>query len=425
METAVIENPKDFELKLQNNPVEINYWVNSRSLLASDELAKIYRNVDINKEKNMRPSEVLEHCVSTKKHIPIPNEIRDFYSHIGRPTPFHRAIRLEKFLNTKNRIFLKREDLLINGSFKINVIGPQVFYGVKDGFNNAVVETSAGHVGVATAFAANYFGIKSTVFVTNKSYLNKPYRRYLMEMYGANVYASPSQYTKIGRQMDDGEISGNIAKASSEVIEIVSNDEKSFKISGSLSDQTLTYNSVVGQETKFQYKQLTGKRHPDQILGCVGGGASFGGMVVPFLEDDNHQFDITAVEPSVVPTLSKGNYSYEYKDANKKTASILMYTLGHQFKIPISYGAGLTYHAASPIISYFVNQKRIKPVGISDIDAISSAGILAKTEGIIVAPESAFTIARLIQEVQKNNTKRDVIVNVIKLRIYHYKYLKI
>jgi tryptophan synthase beta chain len=231
------------ELKLAGrtpNTIIIDKWINSRSLLSKNQLDKIYINMDITKERAFRPNAVIEHCQSKEKYIDIPKEVQEFYRHIGRATLLHRAKRLEKALNTRNRIFLKREDILINGSFKINLIGPQVFFGVNDGYTQAVVETSAGHVGVATAFAASYFGIKSTVFVTDTSYLNKPYRRYMMEMYGAQVLSSPSQYTKIGKQMFSEGKSGSIAKATSEVLEVVNNDNECFKISGSLSDQTLT-----------------------------------------------------------------------------------------------------------------------------------------------------------------------------------------
>ena len=388
------------------NDCHIQQWVNSRSLISKTDLDEIYKNVDMTTEKLIRPKEVINHTFSYERHIQIPEKIKEFYSYIGRPTPLRRAFMLEKYLGNNNKIYIKREDLLPNGSFKINLIAPQVYFGAEEGRTLAIAETSAGHVGVATAVASNYFGINCLILMTDKSYIQKPYRRYMMELYNAKVWSSPSKFTDIGRSMYNGKLQGSIAKATSEVLELVKKDRKSFKISGSLTDQTLTYNSVVGSEAMLQLKRDTGKALPDVVMCCVGGGASFGGLTVPLLAEDDGNMEVIAVESSVIPTLTKGEYRYEFKDSNKQLASIKMYSLGTEYKIPEMYATGLTYHAASPIISYFVGNRRITPYAVTEEEALEAAHIIARTEGIIIAPESSYTMAQLIKvsTMRKNKT---------------------
>ena len=379
---------------------EIDKWLNSRSLIPGSDLSEIYQGVDIKSEMEIRPKEVVRHSVSCDKHITIPEEIRESYRQIGRPTPLYRARRLEAHLDTDNKIFFKREDMLPNGSFKINVILPQIYYGKTEGRERAVVETSAGHVGVAAAFASSLYDLKCLVFMTDRSYLKKPYRRYMMELYGAKVLSSPSRFTEIGRQMFTGEIQGSISKASAEVTELVRKDRKSFKVSGSFSDQTLTYNSLVGLEAMSQLEEVTGSRYPDILICCIGGGASFGGLAVPFLSEDDGEMKIIAVESEKVPSLTKGKYVYDYKNASKNGLRIKMFSLGCDFKLSNNYGMGLTFHGASPIVSYFVNEKRIMPVAINE-----AMKIIAKTEGMVISPESSFAIAQLIREVKTTSKK--------------------
>jgi tryptophan synthase beta chain len=389
----------------------IDSWLNPRALISSLDLQNIYAYENIASNTWLYPEQVIEHWKSTESFIEIPQKISYAYSTVGRVTPITRAYNLERYLNTDCIILFKREDVLSNSSFKISSAIPQAYYGSLEGKKITVTETGAGQTGVAAALASSLFNLKPIIFMVNSSYEQKPLRRILMQVYGADVCPSPSNNTDYGANLiSQGEINGSIAMATTEVYEYIKRTDESMNIAGSLLDFTLTYNSVIGLETKCQLEQ--GDINPNIIIGCIGGGSSFGGFALPLMYYYDN-VEIIAVESKNIPSLTEGIYDYDFPDGEGKSNPLLMYSLGHKFKAPSIHASGLRYHAVSPIVSYFVNKKRITATAIDEEAAIKSAITLAQVESIVVSPESSYTIKAVMDQAKINNGQKKVIIAII------------
>lgn len=396
---------------------EIERWINARSFVPEDELNNIYSEfISFSQSPKFIPSyssKVMEHQIVFDEYIDIPEEVREKYRQIGRFTPLHRALGLEKALNTNCQIYLKREDLLPSGSFKLNAMLPQAYFAKNDGRKTVLLATSAGQTGASGAFAAALFGLKCKVFIANHAYVSRPGRCNMMRMYGAEVVSSPTMETEIGRNISEAygmEFKSTEAVALSEVAEIISKDHECVTFPGSFSDFTLSYNTIVGQETIKQFEELGVL--PNKVVGCVGGGSSFGGIVLPFMKKYDEKIEYFGVESENVPKMTKGVYKFDYPGvSSNQYPRCKMYSLGYNYIPPNIHATGLRYHGVSPIISYLLSKKKFTPFAVPQQEALDAAKLLASSEGIITAPESSYSIAKIIREAKVNNG--DVLLTAI------------
>lgn len=352
------------------------------------------------------PMGLIEQEVSQKRWIDIPYEVLDIYK-IWRPTPLQRAIRLEKFLKTKTRIYFKNESVSPPGSHKPNTAVAQAYYNKKEGIKRLCTETGAGQWGSALAFACKLFGLKCTVYMVKVSYYQKPYRKSLMHIWGADVFPSPTEFTEVGKKVleQDPDSLGSLGIAISEAIEdAVKHKDAKYSL-GSVLNHVLLHQTIVGLEVKKQL-ELIGEE-PDVLVGCVGGGSNFAGLCLPFVPDKLKGEDIrmVAVEPTACPSLTKGIYTYDFGDTAELTPLLKMYTLGHNFIPPGIHAGGLRYHGMAPILSLLAKKGIIEAVAYSQ-NAVFEAGVLfASTEGLVPAPETAHAIRYVIDEARKNEDK--------------------
>ncbi|MGH3090495.1 MAG: TrpB-like pyridoxal phosphate-dependent enzyme [Rubrobacteraceae bacterium] len=340
------------------------------------------------------PMSVIEQEVSAENNIEIPEEVREIYS-LWRPTPLFRARRLEKALDTPARIYYKYEGVSPTGSHKPNTAVPQAYYNREEGVGRLTTETGAGQWGSSLAFACEMMGLDCTVYMVRVSYDQKPYRRVMMQTYGAEVYASPTDLTQAGRDIleDDPDSPGSLGIAISEAVEdAVANDDAKYSL-GSVLNHVLLHQTVIGQEALKQM-ELAGE-YPDVVIGCAGGGSNFGGIAFPFLAERIKKGKDTrfiAVEPSSCPTLTKGKFVYDFGDTAGTTPLMKMYTLGHSFVPPGIHAGGLRYHGDSPILSALVHEGLVEARAYPQ-NATFEAGLeFAKVEGIIPAPEVTHAI---------------------------------
>ncbi len=356
------------------------------------------------------PMEVIRQEVSSERYIPIPEEVLDAYLQLGRPTPLYRARRLEKFLKTPAKIFYKREDVSLVGSHKPNTAIPQAYYNMKEGVERLTTETGAGQWGSALSLATSMFGLKCLVFMVRVSYDQKPYRKYVMKLYGAEVHPSPSKVTKYGQMVleKDPKCSGSLGIAISEAIEVAAGDDRSKYSLGSVLNHVMLHQTVIGQETKIQLEKFDAK--PDVMVGCVGGGSNFAGFSFPFIGEQlrrkSKDIEFIAVEPESCPSLTgaqagKSKYEYDFGDTAGMTPLIKMYTLGCGFMPPPIHAGGLRYHGMAPTVSLLYKHNAIKAEAYSQEKIFDAASIFAKTEGIIPAPESSHAIASVIEHARK------------------------
>lgn len=349
------------------------------------------------------PMELIMQEVSMDKYIDIPKELIDIYR-MWRPTPLVRADRLEKFLGTPAKIYFKNESVSPAGSHKPNTAIAQAYYNKKAGTKDIATETGAGQWGSALAFACNIFGLGCTVFMVRVSYDQKPYRKLMMRLWGADVYASPSNRTDAGKNMlaQDPNSPGSLGLAISEAVEVAAKSGGSTKYSlGSVLNHVILHQSVIGLETKKQFEKIG--EFPDILIACVGGGSNFGGFAFPFIPDKkkNNKMRIIAVEPIACPSLTKGPFEYDYGDTAKTGPIAKMYTLGHDFIPPGIHAGGLRYHGMSPQVSLLYNEKIIEAVAVHQKTVFDAGVIFAKTEGIIPAPETCHAIRVAIDEALK------------------------
>ena len=355
------------------------------------------------------PMELIKQEVSQERWIEIPDELLDIYK-LWRPSPLCRARRLEKYLKTPARIYFKNESVSPAGSHKPNTAVAQAYYNKKAGIKRLATETGAGQWGSALSFACNLFGLKCTVYMVKVSYDQKPYRKFMMQVWGGKVFASPSNLTQSGRVVltKNPDSPGSLGIAISEAVEdAATHDDTNYSL-GSVLNHVILHQTIVGLETQKQLK-IAGE-NPDILIGCVGGGSNFGGFVAPFVPEKlkGKNIKIIAVEPTSCPTLTKGPFRYDYGDIAKLTPLLMMYTLGHSFVPPAIHAGGLRYHGMSPIVSLLFNKKIIEAVAYPQNTVFEAAVVFAKTEGILPAPETAHAIKCAIDEAIKcRETKQE------------------
>ncbi len=343
---------------------------------------------------------LVEQEVSKERYIEIPLEVRKALIEFGRrPTPLFRAVNLERYLSTPAEIYFKYEGVTPTGSHKINTALAQAYYNKVEGVERLVTETGAGQWGSALAAAGAYFGLKVRVYMTRSSYKQKPYRRTLMELFGAEVYPSPSDRTSVGRRFlkEDPEHPGSLGIAISEAIEDVLSDEKARYSLGSVLNHVLMHQTVIGLEAKKQLDEAG--VYPDIMIGAVGGGSNFAGFTYPFVYDrlkgsSNTRF--IAVEPKASPSMTRGVYTYDYGDTGRLTPLLKMHTVGHEYKVPPIHAAGLRYHGVAPTLSILVNHGIVEPIAYHQTEVFAAAALFTRLEGIVPAPESAHAVKAAI-----------------------------
>jgi tryptophan synthase beta chain len=363
------------------------------------------------------PEPLIEQEVSDKEWIDIPEEVLRIYS-IWRPTPLQRAERLEKFLDTPAKIFFKNESVSPPGSHKPNTAVAQAYYNKISGTRVLTTETGAGQWGSALAFATMFFGIKCRVYMVRVSYNQKPSRRILMQTWGAEVIPSPSDRTSSGKKFlsQNPEHPGSLGIAISEAIEdALSSDEIKYSL-GSVLNHVLLHQTIIGLEAKKQFEKLG--IYPDVVVGSIGGGSNFAGISFPFIKDkilgERKNLEVWAVEPSACPTLTKGEYRYDYGDTAGLTPLLKMYTLGHDFVPPPIHAGGLRYHGDAPSVCLLYNEGLIKACAYKQTEVFSSAVLFARVEGLLPAPETAHAIKKVIDialECKKNKEEKVILFN--------------
>src|SRR5499425_1790669 len=346
------------------------------------------------------PMELLKQEVSPERYIAIPDEVRDVYR-LWRPTPLFRARRLERTLETPARIYYKYEGTSPAGSHKPNTAVPQAYYNAAEGVKKLTTETGAGQWGSALAFASALFGIACEVWMVRASYDQKPYRRLLMEAYGATVHPSPSEVTSAGRAVlaEHPDSTGSLGIAISEAVEVAGGDPATRYALGSVLNHVLLHQTVIGEEAIKQLAQAGDT--PDVIIGCTGGGSNFSGLVFPFLREKlagKISPVLQAVEPAACPSFTRGVYAYDFGDTAGFTPLLKMHTLGHEFIPDPIHAGGLRYHGMSPLLSHMYELGLIEAVAKPQSECFAAGLRFARTEGIVPAPEPTHAVAAAIAE---------------------------
>jgi tryptophan synthase beta chain len=350
------------------------------------------------------PMNIVMQEVSPERWIEIPEPVRDIYR-LWRPTPLIRAVRLEKALGTPAHIYFKNESVSPVGSHKTNTAVAQAFYNKEAGTKALTTETGAGQWGTALSMACNFFDLDLEVFMVRVSYHQKPYRRILMENYGAHVFASPTDRTHFGKKMleDDPDCPGSLGIAISEAVETAATSGGTKKYSlGSVLGHVMLHQTVIGLEA-LEQMEMAGE-YPDVVIGCAGGGSNFAGFVFPFVHrnlTEGKKTRVLAVEPASCPTLTKGKYTFDFGDAAAMAPIVKMFTLGHTFMPPGIHAGGLRYHGMSPLVSALVNSGHIEARTARQLETFEAAVTFSRAEGIIPAPESAHAIRAAIDEALK------------------------
>ena len=346
------------------------------------------------------PRELVRQEFSGERFIPIPEELLEVYR-LWRPTPLIRAERLERALRTPARIYYKYEGVSPPGSHKPNTAVAQAYYNVREGVERLTTETGAGQWGSALAFATNLFGLKCTVYMVRASYEQKPYRRVLMHLWGAEVVPSPSPRTESGRKIleQDPNHPGSLGIAISEAIEDAVSHEGTKYSLGSVLNHVLLHQTIIGLEAAKQMEEAGD--FPDYVVGCVGGGSNFAGLAYPFyyLKVSGKAPKDTrfiAVEPTACPSMTKGVYTYDFGDTARLTPLLKMYTLGHDYVPPPIHAGGLRYHGAAPTLSLLVKHGLFESVAYNQVEVFEAATLFARTEGFVPAPESAHAVKAVI-----------------------------
>ncbi len=346
--------------------------------------------------------EIIGQEVSGERWIEIPEEVRDGLAQ-WRPTPLYRAVRLEEALRTPAHIYYKYEGTSPVGSHKLNTALAQAYYNKRAGVKRLATETGAGQWGCALALACNVVGMECTVFMVKISFQQKPYRKSMMQIHGAEVFASPSEHTAFGRKIlaETPDSLGSLGIAISEALEDTVTHEGVKYSLGSVTNHVLLHQTVIGLEAKKQM-ELSGE-YPDVVLACAGGGSNFGGLAYPFLADKfaGKDLRVVAVEPETCPSLTKGEYRYDFGDTGQMTPLFKMYTLGSDFIPPGIHAGGLRYHGMSPTVSLCKHEGLIEAVAYPQGEVFDAAVTFARAEGIVPAPESAHAIKAAIDEAKR------------------------
>ncbi len=350
------------------------------------------------------PQALIEQEISQERYISIPGEIMDIYR-LWRPTPLRRAYRLEKNLDTPAKIFYKNESVSPSGSHKLNTAVAQAYYNKKEGVLGLTTETGAGQWGTALSIACSMFDLECTVYMVKISFQQKPYRRTLMQCYGAKVIPSPSDTTDFGKEVlkNDPDNTGSLGIAISEAIEVAAKSGGTKKYTlGSVLNHVLLHQTIIGEEAKLQMESID--EYPDIVIGCVGGGSNFAGLSFPFVHDvlkKDKKIKFIAVEPAACPTMTRGIYAYDFGDTAGMTPLLKQYTLGHNFMPPGIHAGGLRYHGVAVQVAHLVKHGIITPVAVLQNPVFQANILFAKSEGIIPAPESGHAVKVAIDEALK------------------------
>jgi len=386
------------------NPLEPDLHPGTKQPVGPQDLAPLF------------PMELIKQEVGTERFVPIPDPVRDAYS-LYRPTPLYRAYELERALDTPAHIYYKYEGVSPAGSHKLNTALAQVYYNKEQGVKRLATETGAGQWGSSLAFACQRFGLQCKVYMVKVSYEQKPYRRSMIQLWGGEVVASPSNETNAGRAVlaKNPNSRGSLGIAISEAVEDAAGREDTKYALGSVLNHVLLHQTIIGQEAKKQM-EIAGE-YPDLVIACVGGGSNFGGIALPFIKDkiEGKKLRAIAVEPASCPTLTKGEYRYDFGDVAGMTPLLPMYTLGSDFMPPSIHAGGLRYHGMSPIISRLYLDKLIEAQAYEQTSVFEAAVQFARTEGIIPAPESAHAILSAVVEAKKakaEGTKKVILFNL-------------
>ncbi len=345
------------------------------------------------------PMALIAQEVSTERYVDIPEPIRDVYR-LWRPSPLYRARRLERALDTPAHIYYKYEGVSPAGSHKPNTAVAQAYYNKEEGTRRLSTETGAGQWGSSLAFACALFGLECTVYMVKVSFQQKPYRRSMIQTYGAEVIASPSDRTNAGRQIlsEDPESPGSLGIAISEAVEDAATHEDTHYSLGSVLNHVCLHQTVIGLEALKQM-EMAGE-YPDEVIACFGGGSNFAGLALPFVRDkirDGRKTRILAAEPESCPSLTRGEYTYDFGDTVGLTPLVRMHTLGHTFVPAGIHAGGLRYHGAAPLISQLLDEKLIEARAFHQLACFESAVQFARHEGIVPAPESSHAIRAVVE----------------------------
>lgn len=347
------------------------------------------------------PKGLIRQEISTERYIRIPEEVRNVYRS-WRPTPLYRAFRLEDKLETPAKIYYKWEGISPPGSHKPNTAVAQAYYNMKEGIERMTTETGAGQWGSALALGTCLFELDCTIYMVRISYDQKPYRRVLMQIWGSECVPSPSERTNFGKQVleKDAESPGSLGIAISEAIEDAANHENTKYSLGSVLNHVLLHQTVIGMELKKQFELIDD--YPDAMFGCVGGGSNFPGACFPFVGDKlsgkRPDLKVTSCEPKACPTLTKGIYTYDHGDTAKLTPLLKMFTLGHDFVPPPIHAGGLRYHGDAPLLSKLTKEGYMDATAYHQNEIFKAATLFARTEGFVIAPETAHCVKAAIDE---------------------------
>lgn len=364
------------------------------------------------------PDAIIAQEVSTQREIPIPEPVREIYKQ-WRPSPLFRARQLERALDTPARIYYKYEGVSPAGSHKLNSAIAQAYYNKTEGVKRLVTETGAGQWGSSLAMACNFFGLICEIFMVRVSYNQKPYRRALMETFGAKVTASPSLDTASGRAIlsNDPDCSGSLGMAISEAVEIAAQNPDAKYALGSVLNHVLLHQTVIGLEAARQMKMA--EDEPDVIVACTGGGSNFAGIAFPFigevLRGERSGLRVVAVEPEACPSLTRGHYAYDYGDTARLTPLAKMHTLGSTFVPPGFHAGGLRYHGMAPLVSQVVDEGLAEAATVAQLESFAAGVQFARAEGIVPAPEANHAVAGAIREAlrcKEEGVSRSILVNI-------------
>jgi len=345
--------------------------------------------------------ELVKQEVSTTRFVDIPEEVLDAYLHLPRPTPLFRARRLEKYLKTPAEIYFKCENFSPTGSHKTNTALAQAYYNREQGIKRLATETGAGQWGTALALATKLFGLKCRIYMVRTSFDSKPGRRTIAQLYGAEMFPSPSTETEFGRKLlkQDAKNPGTLGIAITEAIEDTLSHEDTRYSLGSVLNHVLMHQTIIGLEAKKQFESLD--VYPDVVCGCIGGGSNYGGFCFPFMMDKfkgKTETEFVGCESKAVPHTTRGIYTYDFGDTGKMTPLIKMLTIGHEYACPPVHAGGLRYHGMSPLISYLIHKGYARSVAYGQTEVFEAAETLAQTEGMIAAPETAHSLRFVIDE---------------------------
>jgi len=363
------------------------------------------------------PKGLIEQEMSAEQYIEIPDEVREIYK-IWRPTPLYRATGLEKMLDTPAKIYYKYEGVSPSGSHKPNTAVPQAYFNKQEGVKSITTETGAGQWGTALAFACSQFGLNCEVNMVRISYDQKPYRKVMMNTYGAEVHASPSDRTEAGRKILEKtpDTSGSLGIAISEAIERAVGDDQTKYSLGSVLNHVLLHQTIIGQES-IKQMEYAGD-YPDIVVAPLGGGSNFAGLSFPFLKNnltDGKKTRFIAVEPASCPKLTRGKFMYDHGDSAGYTPLLPMYTLGHNFTPAAIHAGGLRYHGASVLCSQLLKDDLIEATALQQLECFEAGVMFAKSEGIIGAPEANHAIAQVIREANRakeEGTEKTILFNM-------------